>query len=1030
VESVREELLSGRVCKIGDPSWVAESAGQTRERGGRIHLKVRRNGAVEYVPVDQLQPADEASGDHPIDRLEEGRFAAVAEVRRALTRVRLSGRLLDVLYSVDAANCDFYAYQYKPVLGLIESPTQSILVADEVGLGKTIEAGLAWTELRARQDARRLLVLCPAALREKWRLELGRRFGVDAEVADARRVLECLSTPHLQGRGFALVASLQGLRPTREGGEDGTDDPRQRLAALLADRDDDGFLLDLLVVDEAHHLRNRETMTHRLAASLRPAAEHALFLSATPIHNRNDDLLALLGLIDPDSFGEPEVFRAVLEANRPLVEARERLLRGPSLAADEVAELLARAAGHPLLAGSAQLARVRRAVEEQPELTRETRVELAAEVARVNLLAASVTRTRKRDVQRDRVLREPVPERVRMDAEEREVYQRVTQIVSDYASRRDVSEAFLLATPQRQMTSSIAAAVAHWRQRGAELEAEDEDWDEAPDGARWAALGPLQALLARAATGLDPARLGAVDTKYGRLARIMRGFRAEHGAEKVVLFTGFKTTLRYLAQRLVADGFAVMTMSGDSTESKQAVIDRFAAAPGGTALLTTEVGSEGVDLQFCRFLVNYDLPWNPMRLEQRTGRLDRLGQAAPKITIWNLMHEGTINERIYTRLVEKLDLCREALGDFEALLGDQLRALTRDILRGRLTAGELDARLDQTASALETLRRQEAELEEDAGGLAIQEQVLQRIEAQRRGDGWIGPADLRHYVLDFLEACYPRCRVAERDAETVELLPDPDLQLDLRSFMTEQRIVEPTRLASSDGRPVVCRFVNRVREERGRGPELLSTFHPLVRMIRWRLRDQPRSRLVAAVRLARDLAPEAATPGLYIVASSLWRVDGVRPHERLAFAGTLPDGTLIPADAAEHVMLRAVQHGAAWSDAARELDLPAIAAMADGRALSELERRFDEFAARLLDEADDRIRLLTERIERRLARQRETARRTLATLGGRHEALHRAAEGKLRRAEARAERDRALVARQRDLRPDQQIVAVAVVRVE
>jgi hypothetical protein len=184
VESVREELLSGRVCKIGDPSWVAESAGQTRERGGRIHLKVRRNGAVEYVPVDQLQPADEASGDHPIDRLEEGRFAAVAEVRRALTRVRLSGRLLDVLYSVDAANCDFYAYQYKPVLGLIESPTQSILVADEVGLGKTIEAGLVAQELTLRHRARRILIVVPASLQIQWHDQMRDKFGLEFRIVD------------------------------------------------------------------------------------------------------------------------------------------------------------------------------------------------------------------------------------------------------------------------------------------------------------------------------------------------------------------------------------------------------------------------------------------------------------------------------------------------------------------------------------------------------------------------------------------------------------------------------------------------------------------------------------------------------------------------------------------------------------------------------------------------------------------------------------------------------------------------------
>lgn len=138
-------------------------------------------------------------------------------MRRLLTHVRLSGRLANVVYSMETANTEFFAHQFKPVLKFLNSPASGLLIADEVGLGKTIEAGLIWTELRSRYDAQRLLVLCPAVLQAKWKTELYERFGVEAEIADARRTLELLQAVAAEGRssGFALIGSLQGLRPRR-----------------------------------------------------------------------------------------------------------------------------------------------------------------------------------------------------------------------------------------------------------------------------------------------------------------------------------------------------------------------------------------------------------------------------------------------------------------------------------------------------------------------------------------------------------------------------------------------------------------------------------------------------------------------------------------------------------------------------------------------------------------------------------------------------------------------------------------------
>src|SRR6185437_574565 len=113
-------------------------------------------------------------------------------------------------------------------------------------------------------------------------------------------------------------------------------------------------------------------------------------------------------------------------------------------------------------------------------------------------------------------------------------------------------------------------------------------------------------------------------------------------------------------------------------------------------------------------MVNYDMPWNPMRVEQRIGRIDRLGQKADKILIWNLVHADTIDERIYDRLYERLDLCRQALGDYEDMLGEYVRQITAETLRGTLSDSELDARFAQTEQALAERLRTTSELEKEA----------------------------------------------------------------------------------------------------------------------------------------------------------------------------------------------------------------------------------------------------------------------------------------------------------------------------
>src|SRR5690606_36395726 len=141
-------------------------------------------------PQDQLEAARSASD--PMADLMAGRFADPDLLRRLILHERLNGRQRDVLYSMDVTDTEFHAYQFKPVVKLLSSPSQGLLIADEVGLGKTIEAGMIWTEMVARFDAHRLLVVCPKSLTEKWRQELWQKFSVDAKIVDATGLMEAL----------------------------------------------------------------------------------------------------------------------------------------------------------------------------------------------------------------------------------------------------------------------------------------------------------------------------------------------------------------------------------------------------------------------------------------------------------------------------------------------------------------------------------------------------------------------------------------------------------------------------------------------------------------------------------------------------------------------------------------------------------------------------------------------------------------------------------------------------------------------
>ena len=488
-------LTAGTSVRIkNDPGRVGVLTGKHKVVAGNLRYQVAFLEGKTYQPDYELEVITDENSD--LETLvEEGRFGRVSDLRRNLSYIQLSGKLANLVYSMDTTNTDFYAYQFKPVLSFLESPSNGLLIADEVGLGKTIEAGLIWTEIRARYDARRLLVVCPAMLREKWRDELRDRFGVDAEIMDAAQVLaELKRNKHDTPVGKGIVCSLQGLRPPKHWNDADrkSRSPRAELARFLDKQADSDPVVDLLIVDEAHYLRNPESQTAQLGGLLREVSENVLLLSATPVNLRSDDLFHLLKLVDPDYFDNKTVFPQVLNANEPLQQARDLVLNRNS-EGHAVKTLLENAQSHYMLSENLQLKELISMDFESSLLSEDSeRIRLANRIEKVNLLRHVVNRTRRVEVTELKVIRKPFTKFVPLDENGPEwaFYQSVTAAVRQYASQRDIVEGFLLASPQRQVSSCMYAAARAWKQRVgglAELAYEDLGVD-VPTGEKTAPL--------------------------------------------------------------------------------------------------------------------------------------------------------------------------------------------------------------------------------------------------------------------------------------------------------------------------------------------------------------------------------------------------------------------------------------------------------------------------------------------------------------------------------------------------------------
>ncbi|MBA3062839.1 MAG: DEAD/DEAH box helicase, partial [Atribacteria sp.] len=330
------------------------------------------------------------------------------------------------------------------------------------------------------------------------------------------------------------------------------------------------------------------------------------------------------------------------------------------------------------------------------KLTHEQAIYLQKLLIDLNCLSYIFTRTKKRDVEIEFPVREARVIRVKLTQTEMDFYNAVTDFVAErftakYGSSRGISFAVIM--PQRQVASCIQAMKERFGEiiKKKVIESPSNDNGDIIDfsadvDSQWKLEN--REILAFHKLKEYANRVGKADTKYDKFLESLRKLEKEDPYSKIIVFAFFKKTLEYLKKKLETTEYRgeVALIYGDvPIKKRQKTIKKFRQTNEIKILLSSEVGGEGLDFEFCNVIFNYDLPWNPMRVEQRIGRLDRYGQRHEKILIYNFAMIETIDDEILNRLYRRINIFERYIGDLEAILGEQITELTRDIFNIELT---------------------------------------------------------------------------------------------------------------------------------------------------------------------------------------------------------------------------------------------------------------------------------------------------------------------------------------------------------
>lgn len=852
--------------------------------GPEYRYRVFENNAKATYYESQLQAiAPETEQREVID---------VETLHAHLTGLQILSPSTTNLFSLRSGRVQFVPYQYRPVLKLIRADRPRLLIADEVGVGKTIEAGLIIKELRARMDINSVLVICPKALvaERKWHAEM-KRFDEHFTALDGPLLRHCLKETDLEGEWPEQYA--KAILPFSLFDADlilGAGGRSKKKALGLLDLDPPPQF-DLVIVDEAHHIRNSDTYLHQGVRYFCDHAKAVILLTATPVQLGSEDLFTLLNVIRPDLVIDHASFQQMAEPNHHINAAVQHCRTAKPGWQQKARNCLGEVAQTDwgrLFVREAPAFQTAYDKLQEDNIEDADRVALIRSIEELYTFSPIINRTRRRDIG-EFTTRKPETVSIDFTPAQSRLHDRLLDIIARILARCHGQQnvKFMMTTIRRQaasclygLTPMLSDILAGKLDRLEAMEASDSD-DDLDLGFIGQVRNDIEELL-ELARNLDPS-----DEKAEAFVRALTE-KGRLSNNKALVFSTFRHTLRYLAAHLERAGIRFGLVHGDIPDDERAKLRHRFALPkeNGEALdvlLSSEVGCEGLDFQFCDFLVNYDLPWNPMKIEQRIGRIDRYGQKSDAVAIVNFITPGTVDADIYQRCLWRIGVFQHAVGGSEEILGEITQEL-HDIAESfTLTANERARKLQQLADNGIRQIREEQELESKESelfGLNVPKQSW-RDEIEAAETYWLSPSAIQQAVGTYLAARLGsdgEYFLGDKALKTLRLSQEARGKL-LEDYRRLSRSVDPISREwekwLKGAQPLLT--VTFEQETAAENPKAvhLTVVHPLVRQAAGFL-DITQSKFCS---LAAQSA--AVGPGRYDFALYRWVKHGIKPEESL-----------------------------------------------------------------------------------------------------------------------------------------------------
>jgi superfamily II DNA or RNA helicase len=876
----------------------------------------------------------------PVEAIIEDEVISTNQLHAHLTSLQILSPSTANLFSLRSGRVQFVPYQYRPVMKLIRSDRPRLLIADEVGVGKTIEAGLIIKELSARMDLSSVLVICPKALvaERKWANEL-KRFDENFTALDGPLLRHCFNETHLDGEWpeqyskailpFSLFDSNLVYGPDGRKKKTG-----QGLLGL-----DPPPKFDLVIVDEAHHIRNPDTFLHQGVRYFCDNAQAVLLLTATPVQLGSSDLFTLLNVLRPDLIIDHASFNQMAEPNGPINRAVQYCRTGGEdwqlealVCLDEVAQT---EWGRLFLRESPIFQHIYDQIQTEP-LSDMERIELTHAIESLYTFSPMINRTRRRDIG-EFTTRKPETVSVEFTPDQKELHDGFLDVVARILTfcHGQTNVKFMMTTARRQAASCLYGLapllqdMLTGKMDKIELmEASDSD-DEFDFGFVNDVRSDVEDLLEKARC-LDP-----YDPKVEAFVKTLVD-KGKLENNKALVFSTFRHTLAYLAVHTENTDLRYGVIHGSIPDDERATLRYRFSLPQDhddalDVLLSSEVGCEGLDFQFCDFLINYDLPWNPMRVEQRIGRIDRYGQKSETVAIVNFVTPGTVDADIYERCLWRIGVFQHAVGGSEEILGEITQEIHDIADSFILTSEEREQRLKQLADNGIRKVREEQELESKQAelfGLNVPKQTWEK-EIEEAETFWLSQGAIqscvRTYLAEQIEGNVGHI-TGEKALKSLRLSQDARNTL-LADYKKLKRSIDPVSREwekwLKGGHSTLS--VTFDQEVAANNPKTvhLSVTHPLVKQAAYCLE------LIKSVHVAITVKHSVLPIGQYPFAIYSWKKKGVRPDETIisVAANQEVENALIPLlqsaqDSSDGLSIGAVEcdeldirHHAKWTEA-------------------------------------------------------------------------------------------------------------------